>query len=203
GEAMPGQERSRLARDDAAARPTADAGSTEAPAGAVGRATARSESPRRDRPTIRDVARAAGVGGGTGSRGLSGPPAGAEATPRRRIREAMERLGYQPSPAARALSRGRTQTLEILLPAFTHYFYVEIMRGIEEALGDSDYSLLVRTIMGPHDRDRAFAGLGRRGRADGFLIASLTPSPELVDRVAAQTLPVVLVDNEHPRLPSV
>src|SRR5205823_37461 len=76
---------------------------------------ARPEHDPLPRPTIRDVAREAGVGLGTVSRVLGGSPRVAEQT-RRRVREVIARLGYRPSPSARALSRGRSQTIEVILP---------------------------------------------------------------------------------------
>src|SRR5215211_7886529 len=107
------------------------------------------------RLTIVDVAREAGVGLGTASRALSGGPGVAEAT-RARVRAAAERLGYQPSPVARAFSRGRTHTLEVVVPFFTRYFFFEVLRGIEEALAATDYTLVIRTVERSTDRDRVF-----------------------------------------------
>lgn len=153
-------------------------------------------------PTIRDLAREAGVGVGTASRVLSGHPHVAPAT-RARVQAAMERLGYRPSRVARALSKGRTQVLEVLVPLFTRYFYVEVLRGIEAALAATDYSLVIRTIERAADRDRAFADPCPRGHADGVLIVSLLPTAELIERLARAGCPAVLVDAEDARLPSI
>jgi DNA-binding LacI/PurR family transcriptional regulator len=153
-------------------------------------------------PTIQDVAHEAGVGVGTVSRVLSGSPRVSDST-RARVRAVVERLGYQPSPIARAFSRGRTQTLEVIVPLFTRYFYVEVLRGIEEALASTDYALLVRSIERRADRDRLFQQPRVRGREDGALIVSLTPTRGLIECFAAVGLPLVLVDAEYPRVPSV
>lgn len=153
-------------------------------------------------PTIRDVAREAGVGVGTVSRVLSGGARVAPAT-RARVEAAMARLDYRPSPAARALSRRRTHTLEVVVPLATRHFYVEVLRGIEAALADTDYAVVIRTIERPAARDRALAALGQRGRADGVIVVSLTPTPDLLAQLGAAQLPAVLVDAVHPALPSV
>lgn len=152
--------------------------------------------------TIRDVARAAGVGVATVSRVLSSSPRVAPGT-RHRVQQAMARLGYRPSRVARALSRGRTATLEVVVPLFTRYFYQEILRGIETALAETDYALIIRTIERPADRARFFADPGDRGRADGVLIVSLQPSAGVVERLAVVGLPVVLIDAEYPGLSGV
>src|SRR5919202_5612299 len=102
--------------------------------------------------TIHEVARAAGVGSGTASRALSGNPHVTEAT-RARVRAAADRLGFRPSPIARAFSRGRTQKLAVVVPLITQHFFVEVLRGIEGALRDTEYALLIRTIERRADRD--------------------------------------------------
>ena len=153
-------------------------------------------------PTIGDVAREAGVGVGTVSRVLSGRGYVAEST-RARVLAACERLGYQPSIAARALSRRRTHTLEVVVPPLTRAFYAEVLRGIETALVDTDYSLVIRTVERQADRERVFRECCMRGRADGILLLSLTPTPELLDRLSRQGTPAVLVDGVHPQVFSV
>src|ERR671932_2578610 len=152
--------------------------------------------------TIHEVARAAGVGVGTASRALSGNPHVTEAT-RARVRAAAERLGFRPSPIARAFSRGRTQTLEVVVPLITQHFFVEVLRGIEGALHDTEYALLIRTIERRADRDRVLRDQDVRRRVDGALLVSLNPTRGLVRRITEAPLPLVLVDAEHQRLPSV
>jgi DNA-binding LacI/PurR family transcriptional regulator len=152
--------------------------------------------------TIHEVAREAGVGVGTASRALSGNPHVTDAT-RARVRAAAERLGFRPSPIARAFSRGRTQTLEVVVPLITQHFFVEVLRGIEGALHDTEYALLIRTIERRADRDRVLRDQDVRRRVDGALLVSLNPTRGLVRRITEAPLPLVLVDAEHPRLPSV
>jgi LacI family transcriptional regulator/LacI family repressor for deo operon, udp, cdd, tsx, nupC, and nupG len=153
-------------------------------------------------PTIHEVAREAGVGVGTASRALSGNPHVTDAT-RARVRAAAERLGFRPSPIARAFSRGRTQTLQVVVPLITQHFYVEVLRGIERALHATEYALLLRTIERRTDRDRILRDPDVRRRVDGALLVSVTPTRGFLSRAAQAGLPVVLVDAEHPRLPSV
>ena len=76
-------------------------------------------SPADDRPSrapsIRDVARAAGVSTQTVSRVANGAPAVRPET-RKRVVDAMRTLGYSPNPTARALRGGRQGVLAIALP---------------------------------------------------------------------------------------
>jgi DNA-binding LacI/PurR family transcriptional regulator len=152
--------------------------------------------------TITDVARAAGVGVGTVSRVLSGHPRVAPAT-RARVNGAITRLGYRPSQAARALARGRTDTIQVVVPYLTRYFYFEVLRGVAAALADRDYALNLRVLDGPADRDRVFAEAGRRGHVDGLLVVRAAPPDDLVTRLTRARVAAVLVDTAHPTLTSV
>ena len=154
------------------------------------------------RATIRDVAREAGVGIGTVSRVLSGHAPVAPAT-RARVEAAMRKLGYRPSRAAQALSRRRTNAIAVVVPLFTRYFYVEVLRGIEQALAASAYALVIYSIERAADRDRAFKDLVESRRADGALVVSLTPDSSQVESLQSLNLPAVLIDSAHPALPSV
>ena len=154
------------------------------------------------RPTIRDVARAAGVGVGTVSRVLAGGAGVGRATAAR-VRTAVERLGYEPSPVARALSRRRTQTIDVLVPPLTDYAFAEVLRGVETVLAETDYSLVIRTVERESDRERVFRQCCAAGRTDGALIISLVPTAELASRLSRAGFPVVLVDTEYDGLSSV
>jgi LacI family repressor for deo operon, udp, cdd, tsx, nupC, and nupG len=153
-------------------------------------------------PTITDVAREAGVGIGTVSRVINGSPLVAEAT-RERVLAVIRRLGYQPSPIARAFGRRRTDKLEVLVPLFAQSFVLEILQGIEDALADTDYALIIRTVDGGDDRDRVFQDCCVRGQADGVLVVWMAPTEDFVGRMSAESFPAVLLNSEHPRLWSV
>jgi LacI family transcriptional regulator len=153
-------------------------------------------------PTIADVARAAGVGLGTASRALSGGALVAPST-RARVLAAAERLGYRANPIARAFARRRTHTVEVLVPLLSAHMYVEILRGIEQALAATSYTLVIRTIEHPTDRARVFEACCGQDRADGVLIVGLRPPEKLVQRLVRSSQPTVLVECEHPELPSV
>jgi DNA-binding LacI/PurR family transcriptional regulator len=154
------------------------------------------------RATIRDVAREAGVGIGTVSRVLSGSPFVAEPT-RARVRAVAQRLAYHPSPAARALPRGRSRVLEVVVPLFTRFFYIEVLRGIEEALASRDYALVIRSVEQPAERNRVFREPRRPTQVDGGMLVSLTPTRTLLGQFRTAALPLVLIDAEHAAVSSV
>lgn len=109
--------------------------------------------------TSADVARASGVSRTTVSYVLNGRPGTAisEAT-RRRVLEAAEQLGYAPSAAARALRRGRSDLVLVVLPHWPIGPVIDtLLDHLADDLAERDMSVLVH-----HDRGtRPLADLWR------------------------------------------
>ena len=63
----------------------------------------------------------------------------------RHILEAAAKLKYQPSIAGRALKKGKTFLVGVILPAITNSFTPEILDGLEDCLNHADYSLILCT----------------------------------------------------------
>lgn len=152
--------------------------------------------------TIRDVARRAGVGPTTVSRVLNNSPLVTEET-RRRVQAAIAALGFVPNPTARRLSLGKTQTIAAIVPFFTRPSAVERLRGVDSALAESPYDLIVFNVESVERRDRCFREVPRPDRADGVIIVSFTPTDEQAASFLRSGVPVVLLDARHPSLPSV
>lgn len=149
------------------------------------------------KPSIRDVAREAGVGVGTVSRVLNHDLRVSEAT-RNRVAEVIRQLGYTPDLAARALRSRRTNTLGVLLPLFTRHFYVEVLREIEEAIAPTPYSLTIFSLERASDRPQRIEHCTSHGHVDGMLVISLTLTDREVARFRSADMPIVLLDSAYP-----
>ncbi len=152
--------------------------------------------------TIRDVAQKAGVGLGTVSRVINNSPQVSEAT-RARVLQTIHELDYSPNPIARRLAWGHTQTIAVIVPYFTRPSFVERLRGIQAALAESPYDLVVFSVETVEQRNRHFREVPRRDRADGVLIVSLAPTDSEAETFAASGVPIVLVDTQHEALSQV
>jgi LacI family transcriptional regulator len=152
--------------------------------------------------TIADVAAHAGVGLGTVSRVLNGSPKVRDAT-RARVLQAIEVLDYRPNPLARGLSRGRCQTLGVVVPFFTHASAVERLRGVVAELDESRYDVVLFNVESPRHRDQHLASVTGRDRADGLLILSLPVPARDLARLTTAGVPVVLVDTRGEGVASV
>ena len=149
--------------------------------------------------TIRDVAKRAGVGVGTVSRVLNNNPSVREVT-RQKVLQAIAELDYSPSPIARRLSLRKTLTIAAIVPFFTRPSYVERLRGVEAAVAESEYDLILFNVETPDKRDQYFRDVPRRERVDGLMIVSLSPRDEDVKRFLDARVPTVLIDAHHPQL---
>src|SRR6266487_2249944 len=95
-----------------------------------------------ERSTIIDVARDAGVSPATVSRVLNGAkPVSAEVS--RRVRETVERLGYQPNPAAQGLLRGRSHAVGVVVPDLSNPYFAEVLKGVTAAADEYDRRTLI------------------------------------------------------------
>lgn len=83
-------------------------------------------------PTIKDVAREAGVSVGTVSRYLNG--AVLKEQNQRRIDAAVARLGYRRNALARSMKTGRSMLVGVIVPALSNMFSMRVIEGVEHAL---------------------------------------------------------------------
>jgi DNA-binding LacI/PurR family transcriptional regulator len=149
--------------------------------------------------TIRDVAEYAGVGVGTVSRVLNDNPSVSDAT-RQKVLAAIESLNYAPNPIARRLSLRKTLAIAVVVPFFTRPAFTERLRGVEYALADSEYDLILFNVETTARRDAYFHDVPRRERFDGLLIVSLSPRNGDVEHLLRAGVPTVLLDARHPDL---
>lgn len=149
-----------------------------------------------DRITIYDVAARAGVSIATVSRVLNGSGEVAERT-RRRVAEAVEALGFQPQRTARALAQQQAHAIAVAVPSATSLFYVELLKGVKDALRGTDYDLLLGSLGSVQPLPTLHRFLGR-GAVDALLLASIPLDEDLGRRLLGLRVPVALVGTEHP-----
>ena len=83
-------------------------------------------------PTMKDVAREAGVALGTVSKVFNGIPVGESY--RQRVEEAARQLGYQVNNYARGLKTNKTCTVALILTNVTAPFFAALAESVCRAL---------------------------------------------------------------------
>ncbi|MEV6692721.1 LacI family DNA-binding transcriptional regulator [Micromonospora sp. NPDC051196] len=148
----------------------------------------------RKRPTIRDVAREAGVSYATVSRVLNGREwVSPEAV--RAVREAIARTGYTANPHARSLATGRSGSIAFLLTEPQHLLFEDpnfsvLLRGVAQALSDREVTLLLMIASTPEERTRTVAYLSG-GHVDGVLLVSPHSGDPLLSNLVQTDVPIV------------
>lgn len=147
-------------------------------------------------PTMKDVAREAGVALGTVSKVFNGLPVGASY--REKVEAAAKKLGYQVNQYARGLRAGKTYTAALILPAVDHPYFSSLSQYIHNALARQDYRMLLYLTDRRPDREQDCIHMVRQNRVDGVI--ALTYNPLVVD----QDLPFVSIDRSlGPDIPCV
>lgn len=142
--------------------------------------------------TIGDVARLAGVSRATVSRVMNGKKT-VDPVLADRVASAAAELHYRPSPTARNLSLGRTETVAVSVPALANPMFQEILRGVTEGATRRGYRVLVSESSGS-ERQALQTVLGARTRCDALVLVS-PRQPELDASFLAELAPVVVVNH--------
>jgi len=146
--------------------------------------------------TRADVARFAGVSTAVVSYVVSGGRPVAQPTAAR-VREAIDILGYRPNGSARALRKGITETLGLILSDSSNPYFAEFAREIEIAASQRGYALMMANSHGDEVVEtRLFDEfIGRR--VDGLLVGTVGSRPDLY-AIRRSGVPAVWIDCPEP-----
>jgi len=150
----------------------------------------------RDKPTISQVAKAAGVAASTVSRVLNGGYASADV--KTRVKKITEQLGYFPSPTARNLKIGRTGIVGLVAETQGSWFH-ELLTGVEEELVEKRVSVALCSLRltGTYDASTVDAWITER-RVDGIIfVRATTKERSLVNLAQKMGLPAVFIAPDH------
>ncbi len=149
---------------------------------------------RRNRPTLHDVAKAAGVGTTTVSRVINGGHyVGAELL--ERIQRVMAELGYQPNVAARSLKSERSRTIGLIIPSITDPFFAQFAQVAEVHARREDYVVILLTSQDKAQLELEDLQIFERHRVDGLLLVPpRSGSKALLQNLRRLSVPIVSVD---------
>lgn len=162
--------------------------------------------------TILDIAKAAGVSKSTVSLVINGSNLVKQET-RHKVLQTIERLGYVPNMAARALTTSKKRTFGLIfltssrdsLPhafdSVTDTLLLDVSYGIHSGLKNTDYNLLIERFS--TDGEEKLPDIVRNKRVDGiFLIGGLF-NHEFIELLKQQNIAVVLIGRKHGGIDSV
>ena len=154
----------------------------------------RDEGAKRRKPTIRDVAAAAGVSRGTVSRVING---GHWVSPEARaaVEAAIETTGYYANHHARSLATGRANSVAFLLTEPTQLLFDDptfsiLLRGAAESVAKR-HQTLVLLLAGTDEERQNVAHFVGSGHVDGVLLISSHERDPMLETLIAAGIPTV------------
>jgi DNA-binding LacI/PurR family transcriptional regulator len=147
---------------------------------------------RLHQPRIVDVAHAAGVSPATVSNALTGKrPVSAAADAK--VRAAVVELGYRGNALARGLRTQRTQTVALVIPDINNPFYPVVARGVQDAVSDAGYQVVVCSTDGDPARERSYIEDMVARSVDGIILGILHDQEATLRGLADASVSVVML----------
>lgn len=158
---------------------------------------------RKQSVTIQDVARNAGTSVSTVSRVLNGKVDVASET-QARILSVIQEMGFTTNLAARSMRSQKKNLIGLIMPDIAYPYAIEVMKGVNRAIAESPYDLLVYTTGDVRKSDQfiheqKYVSLLTNSIADGVIIVAPVAGEFSVDAPVVSIDPVL----SNPNYPAV
>jgi len=145
--------------------------------------------------TIQDIARLAGVSKATVSRVLNHKPT-VDQEIRERVMKIVNEQGFVPSITATVLRGGRTQLIGVLAPPLTQPFVPEIMLGVAEVTDRTEYEVVLYTMHPSHKHSEVVDRILGMKLSTGLLAIMPGQLGSHLDRLSRQGVPIVTIEDQ-------
>ncbi|MCP3771814.1 catabolite control protein A [Paenibacillus sp. MZ04-78.2] len=154
--------------------------------------------------TIYDVAREAGVSMATVSRVVNNNP-NVKPQTRKKVFEAIERLGYRPNAVARGLASKKTTTVGVVIPDISNSIFSEVARGIEDIANMYHYNIILSNADKKKEKEIRVINTLLEKQVDGLLFMGGAITEDHIQAFKTSSVPVVLcaTADEQRTIPSV
>jgi LacI family transcriptional regulator len=143
--------------------------------------------------TINDIAKLAGVSKGAVSYVLNNKPGVSEEV-REKILRIIEEYGYKPNKLSQALAGKRTNFIALVIPDISDVFYAKIIKGVEKTLSKHGYFLnLYSTHANPEKEHQVFDFLNM-GIVDGVIVMAYHINESFIKKIIDTKIPFVFID---------
>lgn len=152
---------------------------------------------KKSRTTITEIARELNISPSTVSRALNNHPAISTKT-HDAVIELARKLNYQPNLLALSLLRKRTNTIGVIVPEITSYFFSSIISGIQDLLNPMGVNMIIGQTNESFEEEKSLVRTFTSIRVDGFLISpsSETKDFEHLNFLTESNIPLVIFDRD-------
>lgn len=140
---------------------------------------------------IGDIAEMAGVSRAAVSRYLNDGYISEEK--KKRIREVIEKTGYQPSVMAQTLRTKKTKLIGVVLPRIDSDSISSVVQGISQELSKSGYELLLATTDNNPEKELEYFQIFSKNRVDGLILIATVLTKEHQKILKKMPIPCVIV----------
>ena len=152
-------------------------------------------------PTMKDVAREAGVALGTVSKVINGIPVGESY--RVRVEEAITKLNYRINNYAKGLKSDRTFVVAVMVPNLISPFFAKLVNCLNKSLALRGYRMMLCATDYDPDQEQSYVFMAEQQKVDGIICLSYNPQLQVpggvpfvsIDRYFGAQIPCVASDN--------
>ncbi|MBV1895190.1 MAG: LacI family DNA-binding transcriptional regulator [Rhodobacteraceae bacterium] len=149
-----------------------------------------------NRPTIRDVAKAASVSLGTASRVINGYST-VKPEIRARVTEAIKALNYMPNPMAQSMRTGSTRTIGCVLRSLKTPVMADFVKSAEQLTSPAGYALMLANNSDSAETERIILQAFSKRSVDGLLLTICDEEDTAVLPLLRELdIPIVLLDRK-------
>ncbi|TVZ55643.1 LacI family transcriptional regulator [Lutibacter sp. Hel_I_33_5] len=145
--------------------------------------------------TIHDIARALGLDSSTVSRALNDSSRVTKKT-KEKVQAKAKELGYQRNLIAANLRKSVTNTIGVVVPRISRYFFSSVIEGIEETAYKENYNVIICQSLEELEREKQILDTLVSNRVDGVLISISMETKDYnhMDSLKTSGTPYVLFD---------
>lgn len=144
-------------------------------------------------PTIKDVARLAGVSISTVSRVMNeSKPVSPEA--RRKVLDAIKKLDFKPNELARSLVMRKSNMIGVVVKDIGISYMAQIVRGIEEIGRMYGYDILLSSTYGDLEAEKKIIEFMCTKQVEGIIMIGEKLNPEIVFNLKTKKIPFIRLD---------
>jgi LacI family transcriptional regulator len=124
---------------------------------------------------------------------------------RKKVHEAIERLGYRPNAVARGLASKKTTTVGVVIPDISGAIFAEVARGIEDIANMYHYNIILCNSDNRKEKEIRVVNALLEKQVDGLLFMGSSVTDEHLQAFRTSNVPIVLcaTTEENGTMPSV